>query len=88
MICFLSWKLRKLRKQGRNQINIYSVTTETSYGSKSVIGMRIGYSDDDYANVFSYGDTKEDVYKKAERIYIKKNLDRLRKKYRKKILSN
>ena len=58
--------LKRLRKQGRNQIHIYSVHTTNGI----VNGMRIGYSEDKYKGLFNYGNTEEDVLKKAERIYI------------------
>jgi hypothetical protein len=58
--------LRKLRRRGRNQIQILSVTTE---GSRT-IGMSIAYDDDKYSNLFNYDNTEEEVLKKAERIFI------------------
>lgn len=58
--------LRKLRRKGRNQIQILSVTTE----SNRTIGMSIAYDDDKYSNLFNYDNTEEEVLKKAERIFI------------------
>jgi len=66
--------LKKLRRRGRSQINIHSITTS----SGMVMGMSYGYNDDKYSNLFNYGDTKEDVLKKAEKIYIE---DYLRSKH-------
>lgn len=60
--------LKKLRRRGRNQIHIHSVTKQND----TVIGMSIGYSDDIYSNLFDFGLTKEDVLKMAENIYIEK----------------
>jgi hypothetical protein len=64
--------LKKLRRRGRNQINIRSVTTETRglTDKPRVTGMSIGYNDDNYSGLWSSGLTEEDVLKKAERIYI------------------
>lgn len=58
--------LKKLRRRGRGQVHIHSVTTQGG----TVIGMAIGYSDDKYKGIFSFGNTEEIVKKKAERIYI------------------
>ena len=58
--------LKKLRRIGRNQITIYSITKEDNI----VVGMSIGYNSDDYKGLFVFGDTEEEVYKKAEKIYI------------------
>lgn len=71
--------LRKLRQQGRNQITIHSVTTTNGV----VNGMSIGYSDDKYSELFWYGNTKEEVLKKAENIYLHDNIDAIRKRYKK-----
>lgn len=64
--------LKKLRKRGARQINILSVTTEYNwrYGDGYVVGMSYSYSDEKYAGLFSMGDTKDDVTRKAIRIFI------------------
>jgi len=58
--------LKKLRRRGRNKIEIYSVTKERG----TVIGMGIAFSDDKYSGLFSFGDTEEQVLKKVEQIHI------------------
>jgi len=58
--------LKKLRKRGRSQIHIYSVTKTNGLTT----GMSIGYDNNKYSHLFNIGDTERDVYKKAERIYI------------------
>jgi len=58
--------LKKLRRRGQNQVHIHSVTTTNG----TVTGMSIGYDDDKYSGLFCFGDTEEEVKKKAERIYI------------------
>lgn len=73
--------LKKLRRIGRDQITIYSVTKTNGV----VTGMKIGYNDSIYSKLFDLGDTKEEVLKQAERIYIKSRMESLRKKYRSKI---
>lgn len=60
-------------------INIISVTR----CGDDIVGMRVGYDEDEYRHIFSYGDTEEDVKNKAARIYIETNMDRLRKRYKK-----
>ena len=71
--------LKSLRRSGRNQINILSVTTSGG----TVTGFSHSYSDKAYREVWSFGDTEEQVFKKAENIYIKANIERLRIKYKK-----
>ena len=60
--------LKKLRRRGRNQIHILSVTKSAG----TVIGMKIEYSEDIYSNLFYFSATEEQVLKKAETIYIEK----------------
>lgn len=69
--------LKRLRKYGRNEVTIYSTTSGTT------TGMSYGYNDDAYRNVYSFGDTKQDVKEKAARIYIKLHFDYIRKRYKK-----
>jgi len=71
--------LRKLRKIGRNKITIHSITTTDG----CTTGLSYGYSGSEYKNLFNFGDTKEEIYRKAERIYINTNIDKIRKKYKK-----
>jgi len=68
--------LRKLRRRGQSQVNIYSATTTDGITT----GMRYGYSDDKYSSLFCFGDTEQDVKKRAERIYIKDYLETERAK--------
>lgn len=68
--------LLKLRKIGRGQVSIYSVTSGTT------VGMSYGYNDDAYADVYHYGDTREDVKNRAARIYLRMNLEDIRKRYK------
>lgn len=71
--------LRKLRNEGRNMINVYSITTTRGV----VTGMSYGYSSPDYRDLFFLGDTEEDVREKAMRIYMEKEVKRRREKGRK-----
>ena len=71
--------LRKLRNEGRNMINVYSITTTRGV----VTGMSYGCSSPDYRGLFFLGDTEEDVREKAMRIYMEKEVKRRREKRRK-----
>jgi len=58
--------LKRLRRNGRNQIEIYSITKEEGI----TVGMCYGYNSDSYQGLFSIGDTEEEVKLKASKIYI------------------
>lgn len=75
--------LKKLRTEGRSQINIYSVTRTTTWRGECVTGMSYGYSDHAYKGLFDFGDSEDDVRDKAMRIYFEKNMEYIRYKYRK-----
>lgn len=63
--------LKKLRKRGRNQVHIHSVTKTDGVTT----GMSIGYDDHKYSGLFCFGDTEEEVKKKAEQLYITEYLE-------------
>ena len=67
--------LKRLRRRGRNQVNIHSVTTSGDL----VTGMSYGFDEDEYSGLFDLGDTEADVKDKAARIYIQGYLDSKRK---------
>jgi hypothetical protein len=69
--------LKILRKIGRNKIKIYSFTTING----TVTGMKIGYDEDEYRGLFSFGDTEAVVKEKACQIYLQTNIEAIRKKY-------
>ena len=71
--------LKILRKIGRNKIKIYSFTTTNG----TVTGMKIGYDEDEYRGLFSFGDTEAVVKEKACKIYLETNIESIRKKYAK-----
>jgi hypothetical protein len=58
--------LKKLRRRGQDQVNVYSITTTGG----TTTGMSYGHPGGKYRNLFCFGDTEQDVKKKAERIYI------------------
>ena len=75
--------LKIIRERGRNEITIYSVTTTTSWRGSTTTGMRYGYSSDEYSGLFEFGDTEEEVKNKAMNIYIKKEINNIRERYKK-----
>lgn len=75
--------LKRLRCEARSRVTIYSVTTEESWRGKCVTGMSIGYSQPQYAHIFSFGMTEEDVKKKAQKIFFETEMGWVRKEYKK-----
>lgn len=75
--------LKKLRAEARSRVTIYSVTREVSWRGEFVTGMSIGYSKPQYAHIFSFDMTEEDVKKKAEKIFFETEMGWVRKKYKK-----
>lgn len=76
--------LKKIRRKGRNTIEVLSITTTSSaFLGKMITGMSYSYMGAEYRNLFSLGDTEDEVREKACNIWIEHNIDRLRKKYRK-----
>jgi len=71
--------LKKIRKQGRNSINIYSVTKTNGLNT----GMCIGHNGGNYSGLFKIGDTEEQIKNKAMKIWLKENIENIRKQYRK-----
>ena len=76
--------LKKLRRIANNEVTIYSVTTSGG----TVTGMRIGYSESYYRDLFSFGNTEEDIMRKVFIRYIENNIDAIRKRYGKYSRSN
>lgn len=75
--------LKKLRSIARDQIHIYSVTRTTTWRGELVTGMIYGYSNSAYKGLFTLGDSEDDVYNKAIKIYFENNMDYIRDKYKK-----
>ena len=67
--------LKKLRRRGRNQITIHSITKTDG----CITGMSYGFDEDEYRGLFDFGDTEEEVKNKAARIYIEGYLKDKRK---------
>ena len=75
--------LKKLRKKGRNQIDILSVTTTRMWGHEITTGIKYSYQSDEYANLFHIGLTEDEVKNMACKIFLNNNMDYFRQKYRK-----
>ena len=75
--------LKKIRNKGRNIITIYSTTTETSWRGSYCTGMSYGYTGDEYKGLFSFGDTEQEVKEKAMNVFIQKEIENIRKRYKK-----
>ena len=75
--------LKKLRDIGRNRVSIHSVTRTTTWRGEFVSGMSIGYSLPQYAHIWDFGMTEEDVHKKAMKIFFDTEMDWVRKEYKK-----
>lgn len=71
--------LKRLRREAESQITVYSVTKSDGI----VTGMRYGMNDEAYSGLFSWGNTKEDVIKKAVKIFFEINMPAIRQKYKK-----
>lgn len=69
--------LKKLRREGRNQIHIYRIR-RNEFGT--ITGMGYEYNSEEYGGLFSYGDTPDEVRDKAMRIYITKRIAELKEK--------
>lgn len=77
--------LKKLREEGRNKVYILSTTTEKRRFSEEFItvGMSYSYNEPEYGDLFFLGDTEEDVKDRAMMIFFEKNMDSIRKEYKK-----
>lgn len=75
--------LKKLRAEARSRVTIYSVTREKCWRGEFVTGVAIGYSKPQYAHIFSFGMTEEDIKKKAEKIFFETEMGWVRKEYKK-----
>ena len=77
--------LKRLTAQSKDEIAIYSITK----GDDGVIiGMRYGYDESCYRDVFEFGNTEEEVMQKVRHIYIQRNFDYIRSRYKKYTISN
>lgn len=78
---------KRLRREGRNMVHIYSVTITSNWRGSVVTGMSYSYKSDEYAHLFNFGDTEDDVRDKAARIFMEKEVLRLRQKRTRKRLN-
>ena len=69
--------LKRLRSIGRGMITVHTITTT----GNTITGMSYGYDYDEYAGLFSYGNTEQEVKEKACQVYLQTNIESIRKKY-------
>lgn len=67
--------LKQLRREGRCQIRIYSVRKDMD---GTVIGIRYGYSSDEYAHLWHFAMTPDELKSEAMKIYILRRVAELR----------
>lgn len=75
--------LKRLREEGRDKITILSVTRTTNYRGSVITGMKYSYTGEEYADLFDFDDTEDEVREKAMNIYLNKSIDEIRQRYRK-----
>ena len=69
--------LRKIRKIGSSQIEVYSI----SYEDGVSVGMSVGMNNPIYSDLFRIGDTEEDIKKKSIKIYWREHKYQIKKEY-------
>ena len=74
--------LKRLRREGRNQITIYSVKRDAD---GTVIGMSYGHSSDEYARLWFFAMTPDELLDRAMRIYMTHRIVELKLIKRKKV---
>lgn len=67
--------LKQLRREGRCQIHIYSVRKDMD---GTVIGIRYGYSSDEYAHLWHFAMTPDELKSEAMKIYILRRVAELK----------
>lgn len=71
--------LKKLRNEGRDQVDVHSITTENGI----ITGMCYTHPGEGYRDLFSMGTTEEELKEKACNVWLSKNIQSIRKKYKK-----
>lgn len=67
--------LRRLRREGRCQIRVYSVRKDMD---GTVVGIRYGYNSDEYAHLWHFAMTSDELKSEAMKIYILRRVAELR----------
>lgn len=75
--------LKRLREEGRNKITILSTTRTTNYRGSFITGMKYSYTGEEYADLFHFNETEDEVREEAMNIFLNKNIDEIRHRYRK-----
>ena len=69
--------LRRLRREGRCQIRVYSVRKDMD---GTVVGIRYGYNSDEYAHLWHFAMTSDELKSEAMKIYILRRIAELKRK--------
>jgi hypothetical protein len=67
--------LRRLRREGRCQIRVYSVRKDMD---GTVVGIRYGYNSDEYAHLWHFAMTSDELKSEAMKIYILRRVAELK----------
>lgn len=67
--------LRRLRREGRCQIRVYSVRKDMD---GTVVGIRYGYNSDEYAHLWHFAMTSDELKSEAMKIYILRRIAELK----------
>ena len=73
----------KTKREGRNKITILSTTRTTNYRGSFITGMKYSYTGEEYADLFNFDETEDEVREKAMNIFLNKNIDEIRHRYKK-----
>lgn len=69
--------LRRLRREGRCQIRVHSVRKDMD---GTVVGIRYGYNSDEYAHLWHFAMTSDELKSEAMKIYILRRVAELKGK--------
>lgn len=69
--------LKRLRGEGRDQIHVYSVRKDMG---GTVIGISYGYNSDEYAHLWHFAMTPDELKSEAMKIYILRRVAELKQK--------
>lgn len=71
--------LKKLRNEGRDQVDVYSITREDGI----ITGMSYAHPGEGYRDLFSMGTTEKQLKEKACKVWFSQNIEWIRKHYKK-----
>ena len=69
--------LKKLREEGRSQVDVYSITRTNGY----ITGMGYSHPGEGYRDLWNLGNSEEVVKNKACDVWLSLNVEKIRKRY-------